>query len=121
MPETYAAPIQGIAFSRDGKQASADDSEQRWTWNLETGQTVSCESIVGPTSEVDGSGRSPDGRRVALNVHGGIAISEAATGDEILRLDFATAHRDFTFAPDGTSLISFCELDSAIYYWPGKR
>jgi WD40 repeat protein len=119
LPEPAAGRIQGFAYSRNGEQLSADDSRQRWTWDLATGHVVN-EPISRPPLPMDSIVRSTDGKRVARSANGGIAICDAASGEEILRLEVPAVHQHFAFAPDGTSLVSV-DVDGAIYYWPGKR
>jgi hypothetical protein len=63
---------------------------------------------------------SADGQRVAVASHPDfIAICDALTGEETLRLD-ATAGA-IVFASDGTSLLSNGAPDGGLYFWPGQK
>jgi hypothetical protein len=118
-PSSASLPAIAISNStsiRGGSKVSPIRTMESNRWPV-----VSEEPLSKPTLTMDASARSPDGRRLARTVNGGIAICDAANGDEILRLEMPTVHRHIAFAPDGTSLVSVSESDGAFVYWPGKR
>lgn len=122
-----AGPIHSFAYLHDGEHVSVMYSGQSATWNLMTGQSVPNGQLLSKvqTSKQETSNNltySVDGQRSARFVNGGIAICDAETGEETLRLDAdVPGARQIVFAPDGTSLIAHFPPYSGLYYWPGMR
>jgi hypothetical protein len=66
---------------------------------------------------------SADAERIAIaSGIGYIAIHDAATGEETLRLEGAGAGagRRILFSSDGTSLVTDGAPNGGLYFWPGK-
>src|SRR5262249_42221901 len=98
--------VQGLAFSLDGRLASASRDTTIRVWNAITGQEILV--LTGHNAYVYDVAFSPDGRRLAsASGDGTVKVWEAMTGQEILSL---TGHGGgvwkVAFSPDGQRIAS---------------
>ncbi|MBI4786523.1 MAG: hypothetical protein HY782_05710 [Chloroflexi bacterium] len=103
----HSAPLNGIAYSPDGKRlATASDDGTAKVWDATTGQLLL--TLMGHTSPVSGVAFSPDGKRLATSSEDQTAkVWDAATGKELLTL---RGHKDqvrkVAYSPDGKRLVT---------------
>ncbi|GGU32925.1 nSTAND1 domain-containing NTPase [Lentzea flava] len=108
---TAKGPISGLAWSRDGKLAIADETHAIW---LHDGET---EQFPGPDSLVRGLAFTSDGTRLALGANNGVVrIMDVATRREISHLTQPNRVRDIALSRDGTLLASSSSAGRS-YLW----
>jgi WD40 repeat protein/Flp pilus assembly protein TadD len=122
--------VWGVAFRPDGRWlASASGDGTVKIWDTSDGQVL--RTFTGHGGPVLSVAFHPDGRRIAsAGGDGGgpgpsgdcsIRIWDAATGDELLRLDgHGTQVRWVTFSPDGRRLASSGHYDGTVRLWDSE-
>lgn len=134
-PPAVHGPLRTIAHGHKAGRAMAIYGQLSVTWDLSTGQVVAQHNRPGEQVPPGASSLfiegppvnatySPDRRRLAQLVDGGakgIAIVEAATGQELLRLEARAGAQHVVFAADNTSLLSTDPHNGDILYWPGLQ
>ncbi len=85
-------------------------------YNADTGKQIRDYSQERPAA----MSYSADGQRIAItSLLGFVAIYDAVTGEETLRLEGTTGTT--VFARDGKSLLANLAPDGGLYFWPGKE
>ena len=102
----------GMAFSPDGKTL-ATLSVKAILWNVQTGDVLHTLENQSQPDAGKGVGQavafSPDGKRLALNRNGCLALYDAKTGLQIHAVEMKTGIESLTFSPDGKTLAAAME------------
>src|SRR6516225_812805 len=100
----HSGAVHGLAFTRDGRLASASADKSIIIWNVETTQAV--HTLRGHTLTVYGVAFSPDGWRLFSGSHDGTAKLWDSQNRTVLRtLDGLKGYvRSVAFSPDGRTL-----------------
>jgi len=94
-----------VAFSPDGKTlAAADSAGNVYVWGLSGGAPLVIKGKPSTTSLSQMLAFSPEGRTLAVVLHGGVQLWDLGTGKRTATIDYGTAPDAVAFSPSGNAL-----------------
>jgi WD40 repeat protein len=113
----HRAPVDGVAFSTDGREVFTRAGEEALRWDAATGRLLE-RAKEKPQMQEAVEARSPDGKIVLTPGEVGVVLGrEAATGDTIFELHgHAAPVTSLAFAADGRAFVSGSADTSAVVW-----